>query len=54
MFTKQYKRRLRAVLFYQFFNQISGINYFTFYTVKTFDGIGQNGAAANLVVSIGA
>jgi hypothetical protein len=53
MFTKQYKLRLRAVLFYQFFQQSSGINYFTFYAVKIFDDIGQNGASANLVVEMG-
>jgi hypothetical protein len=42
MFSKQYRLRLRAVLFYQFFKQFSGLNYFTFYAVEIFDEIGQN------------
>jgi hypothetical protein len=53
MFTKQYRLRLRAVLFYQWFRQFGGINYFDFYSVKIFDELGQNGAVANMVVCFG-
>jgi SP family arabinose:H+ symporter-like MFS transporter len=53
MFTVQYIRRLRAVVFFQFFRQFSGINYFLFYAVKIFDDIGQDGAMANLAVAFG-
>jgi hypothetical protein len=53
MFSKQYILRLRAVLFYQFFRQLSGINFFYFYAVKIFDEIGQDGAMANLLISLG-
>jgi hypothetical protein len=53
MFEKKFIRRLRAVLFYQFFRQITGINYFGFYGVKIFDQIGQNGALANMALSLG-
>jgi hypothetical protein len=53
MFTVQYIRRLRAVVFFQFFHQLAGINFFVLYSVTIFDDIGQNGALANLVVSFG-
>jgi hypothetical protein len=53
MFKKQYIRRLRAVVFFQFFHQFSGINFFVLYGVTIFDDIGQNGAMANLVISLG-
>jgi hypothetical protein len=53
MFTSQYIRRLRAVTLFQFFNEFSGINFFVLYGVTIFDDIGQNGAKANLVISMG-
>lgn len=52
MFTNKYILRLRAVLFYQFFRQFTGSNYFAFYAVNIFDGIGQNGAMVNLSMSL--
>ena len=51
IFTKGYALRLRAVLFYQFFRQFTGPNYFALYTIKIFDAIGQNGAMLNTVMS---
>ena len=54
MFTKQYRLRLRAVLFYSFFQTVGGIDYFTFYTVEIFDEIGQSGRTANLASNLGA
>ena len=53
MFTKQYKLQLRAVILYQFICEMSGDEYFSFYAIKIFDDIGQNGAVANMVVSLG-
>jgi hypothetical protein len=53
MFTKQYKLQLRAVILYQLICQMSGDDYFSFYAIKIFDDIGQNGAMANMVVSLG-
>jgi hypothetical protein len=51
MFTLQYIRRLRAVVFYTFIFQFSGINFFLLYGIQIFDVIGENGAMANVVVS---
>jgi hypothetical protein len=51
MFTLQYIRRLRAVVFYTFIYQFSGINFFLLYGIQIFDVIGENGAMANVVVS---
>jgi hypothetical protein len=51
MFTKQYIRRLRAVVFWAFIYQFSGVNFFTIYGIQIFDQIGKNGALANVVVA---
>jgi hypothetical protein len=53
MFTKEYKLQLRAVVLYQLICQMGGADYFSFYSIKIFDDIGQNGAMANMVVSLG-
>jgi MFS family permease len=53
MFSIQYKLRLRAVLFYQFFRLMSGLIFFNFYAVKIFDEIGLDGGMANLLMTLG-
>lgn len=43
MFSRGYRKRLAAGVTVNILQQISGINFFILYSVKIFDGIGQNG-----------
>ena len=52
LFTEQYRRQTFTVIIFQFFNQFSGINYFTFYSIKVFSSIGQNGKMVHFVLCI--
>lgn len=52
LFTADYRRQMMTGIMFQFFQQFSGINFFVFYSIQIFTGIGQNGRMVFFVITI--
>merc|ERR1711862_60809 len=48
-----YRRRFITVLFYQYFSQFCGVNFFVFFATSIFDSVGQNGTYASFYMMLG-